>query len=173
MGESAVERLAARFPGAKAEEVNGWPVLRVKPDLWHAAHAWLKGDRGFNYLSSLTAVHWIDDGEFEVASHLLRVESGQPLRDRISLRTRIPDVEGTAVPSLTDLWEAADWLERQAWDMFGIRFTGHPDLRRIWMWPGYNRHPLRKDFTDRAPNLGVSEETLRRDEEVSDAGAGR
>lgn len=160
------QEAATRFPGVRAEPAGAWLLLRTRADHWHAVHAWLRHGQGLRYLASLAAVHWVDEGEFEVATHLLGVEDNGSLTQRVSVRTRVGDGEGTALPSLTDLWDAADWLERQVWDMFGIRFTGHPDLRRIWMWPGYDRHPLRKDFTDTAPNLGVSESTLAQDREV-------
>jgi NADH-quinone oxidoreductase subunit C len=70
------------------------------------------------------------------------------------LRVKTKVSEGEAVPSVSAIWKTAEWHEREAWDMVGIRFTGHPDLRRILMWDGYPHHPLRKDF----PLEGLSTE---------------
>jgi NADH-quinone oxidoreductase subunit C len=78
---------------------------------------------------------------FEVVYHLYSMSQGHRLRVKILVEEADP-----AVPSLSALWHAANWLEREVWDMFGIRFDGHPDLRRILMYPEFQGHPLRKDY---------------------------
>ena len=112
----------------------------------HDMLAWLKDTPGqeFNYLTDVTAVEYRDpERPLEVVYQL------RSLARRTDLRVKIP-LDKTApleVDSVMDLWKGADWLEREVFDMFGIRFRGHPDLRRILMWDTYTEgHPLRKDF---------------------------
>jgi len=112
----------------------------------HDMLAWLKDTPGqeFNYLTDVTAVEYRDpERPLEVVYQL------RSLARRTDLRVKIP-LDKTApleVDSVFDLWKGADWLEREVFDMFGIRFRGHPDLRRILMWDTYAEgHPLRKDF---------------------------
>ena len=62
------------------------------------------------------------------------------------MRVKITAGEATPVPSVTGVWRAADWPEREVWDLFGVRFEGHPDLSRLLLWEGFEGHPLRKDF---------------------------
>ena len=96
----------------------------------------------FNFLSDLTAVDWLDrQPRYDVVYHLNSLTLGHRLRVKIS-------VEATDlwVPSVVGNWGAADWLERECFDMFGIDFRGHPDLRRILMYDSFEGHPLRKDY---------------------------
>ncbi len=112
----------------------------------HEILGWLKSDAGqrFNYLIDVTAVEFRDrELPLEVVYHLWSLDRKAFLRVKIELDRAGPLV----VDSVVDLWNGADWMEREVWDMFGIRFTGHPDLRRILMWENYAEgHPLRKDF---------------------------
>ncbi len=99
-------------------------------------------DLAFDYLVDISGVdNFGDEPRFEVVYHLYSYKNGIALR----LRTRLPENDPT-LPSVTSVWHGADWHEREAYDMFGIKFTGHPDLRRILMWDGYPYYPLRKDF---------------------------
>ena len=94
-----------------------------------------------NLLVDITAVDWPERRpRFDVVYHLYSI----PLKHR--LRVKVPVDAGDGVPSMVELWRSANWLEREVWDMFGIRFDGHPDLRRILMWDGFQGHPLRKDY---------------------------
>jgi NADH-quinone oxidoreductase subunit C len=79
---------------------------------------------------------------FTVVYHLLSTTD----HDYVRVAADCRDDASPELPSVTSLWHGANWHEREAFDMFGIRFTGHPDLRRILMWDGYPHHPLRKDF---------------------------
>ena len=114
---------------------------------------------GMTYLVDLTAVD--NHGEhprFEVVYELCDLSARRHLR----VKTRVG--EGEPVPSVSSVWKGADWHEREAFDMFGIRFEGHPDLRRILMWDGYPHHPLRKEFPlagveTQLPDLEVAAET--------------
>jgi NADH-quinone oxidoreductase subunit C len=98
---------------------------------------------GFNFLSDITAVDYLNKKQprFELVYQLVSV----PRKRR--LRIRVPVAESNAaVESLTPLWPGANFLEREVWDLFGIRFNGHPDLRRILLYDEFQGHPLRKDY---------------------------
>lgn len=95
----------------------------------------------FNYLSDLCGVDYHPKKpRFEVVYHLYSI----PYKYRVRLKCRID--EGEKVPSVTSVWRTANWHEREAYDMYGIVFEGHPDLRRIYLWEGFEGYPLRKDF---------------------------
>jgi NADH-quinone oxidoreductase subunit C len=95
----------------------------------------------FAMLSDLCAIHYLDrDYAYEVVYLLYSFK----LNRRLRLKVRL--AEGGAVASVTPVWPAADWLERESYDLVGVRFEGHPDLRRILMPEDYDRHPLRRDF---------------------------
>jgi NADH-quinone oxidoreductase subunit C len=99
-------------------------------------------DAGFTVLTDLTAVdRHPAEPRFEVVFLLMALE----LRARVRMKVRLPGAD-PVVASATGLWPAADWLEREVFDLFGIRFTGHPDLRRILLPDDWEGHPLRKDF---------------------------
>ena len=127
-------------------ESCGDTVVLVTRDRAHEILGWLRDDpeQQFNYLTDVTAVDYRDPGlPLEVVYQL------RSLARKVDLRLKIPlDKQGDlTVDSVVDLWRGADWLEREVYDMFGIGFTGHPDLRRILMWETYAEgYPLRKDF---------------------------
>jgi NADH-quinone oxidoreductase subunit C len=141
-GETA-EALQQRF-GAGILDVahfRGESTAVVARDSFVEACHFCKDDLGYNYLSDLTAVDWLDRRpRFDVVYHLLS------LTDFVRFRLKLQTDEGEAVPTVTPLWGAANWAEREVWDLFGIEFAGHPDLRRIQMPEGWIGHPLRKDF---------------------------
>jgi NADH-quinone oxidoreductase subunit C len=124
----------------------GDTIVYVSRARAHDILAWLKDTPGqeFNYLTDVTAVEY-RDGELplEVVYQLRSLHRRADLRVKIALdKTQPLDVD-----SVVDLWKGADWLEREVFDMFGITFAGHPDLRRLLMWETYHEgHPLRKDF---------------------------
>jgi NADH-quinone oxidoreductase subunit C len=97
---------------------------------------------GFNYLVDISSVdNYGDDPRWTVVYHLRNIVNGV----EFCLRTDVSE-EVSELPSVIGVWRTANWHEREIYDMMGIRFTGHPDLRRILMWEGYPYHPLRKDF---------------------------
>ena len=125
---------------------SGQTVVYVTRDRSHDVLAWLKDTPGqeFNYLTDVTAVEYRDpERPLEVVYQLRSLGRRANLRVKVAL-----DKRGTLeVRSVYDLWRGADWLEREVYDMFGITFVGHPDLRRILMWETYAEgYPLRKDF---------------------------
>jgi NADH-quinone oxidoreductase subunit C len=107
---------------------------------------WLHDDdeQRYDLLADVTAVEYRDRGRpIEVVWHLRSL----PYRRFLRLKAELPQSEALVVPSVWPVYRTADWLERECFDMFGIRFEGHPDLRRILMWESYKEgHPLRKDF---------------------------
>jgi NADH-quinone oxidoreductase subunit C len=101
-----------------------------------------KNDLGFDYLVDLSSVdNYGDDPRFMVVYELY----GYGHRCHLRLKTTVSE-EKSELPTVTSVWRAADWHEREIYDMMGLRFRGHPDLRRILMWEGYPYFPLRKDF---------------------------
>lgn len=128
-----------RMPGAYPTDV---PILYVKKDSIVEALRFLKTQPGFEYdfLSDLTATDEVSEPRFEIVYNLRSINHHW----RIRVKCRCPENE--EVPTIVSLWPAANWPEREVFDMFGVRFKGHPDLRRILMderWVGY---PLRKDY---------------------------
>ena len=124
----------------------GDTIAYVRRDRVHDALAWLRDTPGqqFNYLTDITAVEYRDpEPPLEVVYQLRSLARKADLRIKVALEKDEP----LEVPSVYDLWRGADWLEREAYDMFGVIFVGHPDLRRILMWETYAEgYPLRKDF---------------------------
>jgi NADH-quinone oxidoreductase subunit C len=104
--------------------------------------AWAKTELGFDYLVDISSVdNYGDDPRWTVVYELCRLADHVHLR----LKTDVSE-EKSELPTITGVWRTADWHEREIYDMMGIRFRGHPDLRRILMWEGYPFFPLRKDF---------------------------
>lgn len=103
----------------------------------------LRDEYGYDYLSSVTGVDYLPEGKMEVVYHLYKTLGGPAL----VLKVQTPRDEAR-VPSLTPLYRGAEFQEREAWDLLGIRFEGHPDLRRILMWEGFAGFPLRKDWRE-------------------------
>lgn len=145
---STVAPLKAQFGDAVERHMVscGDTIVFVSRDRAHDALAWLKDTPGqaFNYLTDVTAVEYRDpERALEVVYQLRSLERKVDLRVKIALDKTQP----LEVRSVYDLWRGADWLEREVFDMFGIVFQGHPDLRRILMWETYAEgFPLRKDF---------------------------
>jgi NADH-quinone oxidoreductase subunit C len=146
----AVEALRAQFGAAigRAEVVWGDTTVYVERTRVGEVCAWLQSDvsQSYEYLVDVTAVEHRDAMRpIEVVWHLRSIKFRRFLR----IKTEIAKDGKTplSVPSVWGVWKGADWLERECYDMFGIRFEGHPDLRRILMWEQYKEgFPLRKDF---------------------------
>jgi len=125
---------------------SGQTIVYVSGERSHDVLAWLKDTPGqeFNYLTDVTAVDYRDpERPLEVVYQLRSLGRKAELRVKVALDKR----GALEIRSVYDLWRGADWLEREVYDMFGITFVGHPDLRRILMWETYAEgYPLRKDF---------------------------
>jgi NADH-quinone oxidoreductase subunit C len=140
--------LMEEFPAAVERVVVLWgeTVVFVRPGSVYEVMQWLRDDPGqrYDYLSDVTAVEYRDlEQPIEVVWHLRSL----PYRRFLRIKAQLVKTAPLEVPSVWALWKSADWLERECYDMFGIKFTGHPDLRRILMWEQYREgFPLRKDF---------------------------
>lgn len=107
----------------------------------------LRDEHGFNYLTDIGTIdHYTDAGRFEVFYNLVNIE--RKLRIRVKVRVEEDHPE---LPSVVDLWPSANWHEREAFDMMGVRFAGHPDLRRMFMPEDFQFYPHRKEF----PLIGI------------------
>ncbi|MGA2034826.1 MAG: NADH-quinone oxidoreductase subunit C [Thermoguttaceae bacterium] len=105
----------------------------------------LKEQQGFDLLVDITCVDYLRYSGAKRRFGMVYLLANTQTNGRITVRTFVDEPEPT-VPSVVKLWKGADWLEREVWDMFGIRFSGHPDLRRILMPPEFTAFPLRKDY---------------------------
>jgi len=145
-GHPAIARLlqwnSAAVQGAKFDHDE--MSIYVERSFIREACALLRDDPGcpFNYLSDVTCVDWFpSEPRFEVVYHLLSISK----RERVRLKVRL-DGDSPALESVTPIWPGANFFEREVFDLFGVRFTGHPYLRRIQMPENWEGHPLRKDY---------------------------
>jgi NADH-quinone oxidoreductase subunit C len=109
-------------------------------------------EMGFDLLSDVTAVDYYGrKPRFEVVYHLVSIERVHRLRIKVGI-----EEDDAKIPSVVSIWAGADWLEREAWDMYGIQFDGHPNLKRIYLYEQFEGHPLRKDYPKekRQPLIG-------------------
>ena len=139
---SAAERICTRFPKVSRKEFRGDITLTVAADELAEVMNFAKESCGFDMLVCVSSVDNLgEEPRYEVNYTITQAESGA------NLLVRCPVSESDcSVPSLCKVWRSANWLEREQYDLMGIEFVGHPDLRRILMWDGYPYHPLRKDF---------------------------
>jgi NADH-quinone oxidoreductase subunit C len=141
-----VKKLKAQFGASVGEalEFIGQVSVRVDREAIVAVCQFLKedGESSFDYLSDLTCVHYPERGArpFEVVYNLFSID----LNQRVRLKVETDDSVGVA--SVTGVWPAANWLEREVYDLFGVPFSGHPDLRRLLLPPDWDGHPMRKDY---------------------------
>jgi len=144
----SAKALQDKFAAAitRVEVIWGETVVYVEPASVHEVIRWLHDDdsQRYDFLSDVTAVEYRDAGvPIEVVWHLRSL----PFRRFLRVKSQIRKGAALEIDSVYDIYRAADWLERECYDMFGIRFRGHPDLRRILMWESYKEgFPLRKDF---------------------------
>lgn len=142
-GHPWVRSLASGVPGAvvsSKEFARQLTVVVAREKVAEVAR-YLKDTEDFRYCVDVTAVDWKKrEPRFDVVYHFYSFSKN----DRIRIKCAVAD--GEEVPSIAGVFLAADWSERETYDMFGIRFAGHPDLRRILTWEGFHGHPLRKDF---------------------------
>ena len=139
-----VHELIRRFPEwVSPDERSGYSGYIVESTHLLDVVRVLKDEMGYDYLSSVTGVDYLPEEKMEVVYHFSRTTGGSSL----VLKTQVAR-DDAQVPSLTPLYPGANFQEREAWDLLGIRFVGHPDLRRILTWEGFHGHPLRKDWIE-------------------------
>ena len=150
--EEFADRVAAAV-GGRAEVAHGTVKVRVAPSAWKEALAVTSGDVGLVFLSWLSAIDWTN----EVA---VGDEPDEPVEERYELLCAVSDLsdgnlaiistdldhDSPSIPSVADVYPGADWHEREAAEMFGIDFVGHPDLTKLYLPDSFEGHPLRKDF---------------------------
>lgn len=139
-GLDIAHRIDQRFPGAVEEALPEFAV--IKADKLVEVLTWLRDDDDlqFKFLSSLTAVDRLE--WFEIVYHLESIRRNLI----VAIKVRTEERENPVVPSATSIWEGAHLQEREAYDLMGIRFEGHPDMRRLFLWEGFAGWPLRKDY---------------------------
>jgi len=157
MAKQILDALAAKFPHAveRTESNHGDEVAWIKRDNLVEVAKWLRDEHGFAFPVFCTAIdrldwkpiglppseHWDETKpRFEVAYQLRSMKN-----QRIRLKVAVTEAD-PRVPSLAELWPAFNWQERETFDMYGIRFDGHPDLRRIYLYEEFVGYPLRKDY---------------------------
>ena len=159
--EQAVSLLKTEFPQdiLDTKEYRGEATVLINTDNIATICGYLKNNLDFTFLADLTAVDYLEvkSPRYEVVYHVHRFGPDCEENIRIRLKAEISDKEPT-IDSVVSIWTTADWLEREVYDMFGIEFSGHPDLRRILMPEDYGPFPLRKDFDVR--NRDASKESF-------------
>ena len=144
--EDTLARIKEAFPAAVVDvpvEMIDFTMVLAAEQLFDVAKL-LRDDIGMDYLTDVTAVDYPEC--FEVVYHLYSVSKEQ---GPLTLKVLLEDKENPEVASVTPLWPGANFMECEVYDLMGIAFSGHPDLRRIMLWDGFPGHPLRKDFENR------------------------
>jgi NADH-quinone oxidoreductase subunit C len=139
-GKDIAHRIEEKFPDAVTEVTDG--AVNVRNEALFQVAEYLKNssDLDLDYLTHITAVDYYD--YFEIIYQLTSLNNNHGFL----LKTRCHDRDKPVVPSVVGLWRGADFQEREIYDLMGIRFEGHPNLKRIVMWDGFDGHPLRKDY---------------------------
>jgi NADH-quinone oxidoreductase subunit C len=139
VGQDVAELIAEHIPQVVVEASDEWVIIR--PDLLLQVAQFLKATPGleFNYLNCVTGVDYLD--YLEVVYHLTSMEHNHSLVLKVRCSREKPEVS-----SVVSVWRGADLQEREIFDLLGIIFVGHPNLKRIFMWEGFKGHPLRRDY---------------------------
>ena len=130
------------------------PTVYLKKSAAHAVLQTLKDNLGYSFLTDYTASDEGGEPRFHIIIHLMHLQT------KARVRVKFAVADGEMVPTLIPLWEGANWAEREIFDMFGIRFEGHPDLRRILMDVRFEGHPLRKDYPLRGYQVFLTPEPI-------------
>ncbi len=141
-GPTAAEIVARSFPDAVVEVLPNSIVIRTELLAEVARYLYDTPGLNFDYLEGITSVDYID--YFEVVYNLVSLEENHSMVMKVQAYGR----EKPEAPSVVSIWKTADFQEREEYDLMGIVFTGHPNLKRIMMWEGFPGHPLRKDFLE-------------------------
>lgn len=147
--QAIVENLKGKFPAAIQDvvEFRGETTVVAKKEEIVAICAYLKKEEGFNFLTDLCGVDYFGRApRFMVVYQLYSIKSHERLRLKVPVEEASPQVD-----TVSGVWATANWLERECWDLMGISFNNHPDLRRILMPDDWQGHPLRKDYPVQGP----------------------
>jgi NADH:ubiquinone oxidoreductase subunit C len=137
--------LAERFPGAVSAEARpGYSGWVVTPEKLVEFGLYVRDDLGYDLLSSVVAVDYLADNKMEVVYYAYKTTGGPG----IVWRVQVPRVDPIEVDSLTPVWPGAEYQEREIYDLYGIIFRNHPDLRRMFMWEGFEGYPMRRDWKE-------------------------
>ena len=139
-GKEVASKLEKEFPGSIIESSENSLVVKSESLLKIASFLKTTPEFAFNYLTSITAVDYHD--YLEVVYNLTSMEHNHS----VMVKVRCYECENPVLPSVVSLWRGADFQEREIYDLFGIRFDGHPNLKRIFLWEGFKGYPLRKDY---------------------------
>lgn len=143
--EQAAQKVLEKFNSATSLEFRGEQSVTVALSDLRAVMEFCHHELNLNFLIDASSVDNMgDDPRFMMVYELAKVDDSVHLRIKAAVSEK--EAEEAAVPTVSDLWATANWHEREVYDMMGIRFANHPDLRRILMWDGYPYHPLRKEF---------------------------
>ena len=140
VGKDVADRIGGQFPGAAVGFDSSAILLKSESILEVCRFLNKTAGLDFDYLVNLTGVDYLD--YLEVVYHLLSLKHNHSL----VLKTRCYNREQPVVPSVTSVWQGADFQEREIYDLLGIRFEGHPNMKRIFLWEGFKGHPLRRDY---------------------------
>ncbi len=140
-----IEQFRAAFPSAAVSEFRDRTRLIVPVESLYESLAMLKDQLGFDLLVDVTCVDYLNYRDAKDRFGLVYLLTNTEANQRLTVRCFVNDPEPT-VPSVVGLWQGANWLEREVWDLFGIHFAGHPELRRIVLPEEFTAHPLRKDY---------------------------
>jgi NADH-quinone oxidoreductase subunit C len=140
-----LDKLTVAFPQLPRSEFRGDTRVVVPKELLSEVLSWLKSRAGFDLLVDITCVDYLNYRDATDRFGLAYLLASTTTNERITVRAFLNEPDLT-VPSAVPLWEGANWLEREVFDMFGIMFAGHPDLRRILMPEEFEAYPLRKDY---------------------------
>ena len=139
--QEAAKKVLEQFSSATGHEFRGEQTVTVPHGELRKVLEFCHGELGMEFLLDVSSVDNMgSDPRFEMVYELATLD------DSIHLRIKSAIADGEEVPTVSDIWATADWHEREVYDMMGIVFSDHPDLRRILMWEGYAYHPLRKEF---------------------------
>src|SRR5438128_11838159 len=152
---STTAAITAAFPAVTWSEFRGDTRAVVPREALFQLLAFLRDRQKFDLLIDITCVDYLNYRGATDRFGLVYILTNTKTNERLIARTFLNEPDLSA-PSVTPLWEGANWLEREVWDMFGIRFEGHPDLRRLLLYEEFVGHPLRKDYpiTRRQPLIG-------------------
>ena len=139
-GEDVARQINETHPGTALEWVDG--DIWIETETLPAVAAFLKETQelDFAFLVSISAVDYVE--YFELVYHLTSFRKGH----KVTLKSRLSGREDLSAPSVSHRWRGADCQEREIWDLMGIHFDGHPNMKRIMLWEGFEGHPLRKDY---------------------------